>query len=65
MFAFAVVLFGVLVPQADAAVPAHGRGWELVSVNPPSSSRVPGIWPISDDGNNLIIATVGPPQGTE
>ncbi len=65
MFAVATVLLCMAAPQADAAVPAHGRSWELVSVNPPSSSRVPGIWPVSDDGNELVLATVGPPQGTE
>jgi hypothetical protein len=67
MFAAAAVVLALLAPQAqaDSAVPAHGRAWELVSVNPPSSSRVPGMWPIEDDGNKLIIATVGPPQGTE
>lgn len=65
IFAVAAVVLGMLVPQADAAIPAHGRGWELVSVNPPSSSRVPGLWPISADGNQLVISTVGPPLGTE
>ncbi|HEX5712199.1 MAG TPA: hypothetical protein VFX85_02670 [Solirubrobacterales bacterium] len=65
MFAFSSLVLGLLAPQADAAVPAHGRGWELTSINPPSSSRVPGLWPISSDGNQFVIATVGPPRGTE
>jgi hypothetical protein len=65
MFALAAAALGLLTPQADAAVPSHGRGWELASVNPPSSSRVPGLWPLSDDGTQFLIATVGPPLGTQ
>jgi hypothetical protein len=63
--ATATVLLGLLAPQAEAAVPANGRAWELVTVNPPSSSRVMGLRPISENGDRLVYGAVGPPKGSE
>lgn len=64
VFAAAAVVLGVLVPQAQAAIPANGRSWELVTVNPPSSSRVSGLRPMRDDGERLIYGALGPPKGS-
>jgi hypothetical protein len=62
--AAATVVLGVLGPRAEAALPANGRSWELLTVNPPSSSRVTGLRPIRDDGERIIYAAAGPPLGS-
>lgn len=64
VFAATAVLAGMLVPPAEAAIPANGRSWELVTVNPPSSSRVTGLKPMSDDGERLVYGALGPPKGS-
>ncbi|HET6998262.1 MAG TPA: hypothetical protein VFI03_06695 [Solirubrobacterales bacterium] len=61
-FAAASVLLGIPAPQAQADIPANGRSWELITVNPPSSSRVVGLRPIRDDGERLIYGAAGPPE---
>lgn len=64
VFAAAAAALSLLAPQAEAAVPANGRSWELVTVNPPSSSRVVGMRPIRDDGERIVYGAAGPPQGS-
>jgi hypothetical protein len=62
--AIAMLVLGVLAPQTRAAVPANGRGWELLTVNPPSSSRILGLRALGDDGERLIYGALGPPDGS-
>jgi hypothetical protein len=63
-FVVVAVFFGLLIPQAQAAVPAHGRSWELLTIHPPSSSRILGLRPIKADGERLIYGVIGPPPGS-
>lgn len=63
-FAVVAIFLTMLVPQAQAAVPANGRSWELLTFHPPSSSRILGLRPIKEDGERLIYGVVGPPPGS-
>lgn len=60
----AMVVFGTFVALADAAAPANGRVWELVTEHEPSSTRNLGMRPMGDNGDQIIYGTVGPPPGT-
>ena len=42
-------------------MPAHGRAWELVTHRPPSSSKVLGVRPMDQNGEQLITSVIGPP----
>lgn len=61
----ALVVFGVLAPRGDAAIPANGRSWELATFLPNSSSSgVVGMRPMWNDGERFLYAVIGPPPGT-
>jgi hypothetical protein len=62
VLALAAVLVALPETRSEAAVPANGRAWELVTVNPASSSRVVGARPIRHDGDRLIYGAAGPPK---
>lgn len=63
--AVAAVVLGTLAAQVDAAVPANGRAWELVTEHEPSSTRNLGMRPMDANGEQIIYGTVGPPPGTQ
>jgi len=62
--AVVAILSGVLVAQAQAAVPANGRSWEMLTFHQPSSSKVLGVRPIREDGERVVYGVVGPPPGS-
>jgi hypothetical protein len=65
MISALVVLISVPAPQAEAAVPGHGRSYELATIlRTSTSSGIVGMWPIPDDGERLVYAAIGPPPGS-
>jgi hypothetical protein len=60
MLVFTFVFFGGLGTRADAAVPASGRVWELVSTEQPGSTLMNEVGPISEGGDALAYNTVNP-----
>lgn len=64
-FGAAAVLLGTFAPQLQAAVPANGRGWEMATFEPASSSRVLGLRPLDKVSDRFPYAVVGPHPGTE
>ena len=65
VLAAAVFIFGVFAMQAQAAVPANGRTWELTTLRPPSSSKLLGLRPLAEEGDRFAFATIGPPPGSD
>lgn len=65
----AVILVGLslllllLPPAAQAAVPAHGRAWELVSAGPMNGVRLFGEFAWTADGDRIAFGTFGPLPG--
>jgi hypothetical protein len=59
----AVVVFAVFAAQVQAAIPANGRAWEIVTEPQPSSSGPLDMRPMDNDGERLIYGTFGPPPG--
>jgi Tol biopolymer transport system component len=54
----------LLAPSARAAVPAHGRAWELVTAGPTNGVRYFAARAWSPDGDRLVFATIGPMPGS-
>ena len=62
----AVVAFGVLpAPRGEAAIPAHGRSYELTTIlRTSTSSGIVGMRPMRDEINRIVYTTIGPPPGS-
>jgi hypothetical protein len=58
-----VVAVGTL--DANAAVPAHGRAWELVTPPDPNGSPVGAVLGIDFGGDRLTYTTIGAPPGAQ
>lgn len=54
-----------LASPADAAVPASGRAWELMTLRPVSSSKVLGVRPMAADADRVVGSVIGPPPESE
>lgn len=65
LLVLAVVVSGSLTPSASAAVPGHGRGWELVTPSEPISAVVVRPLAHSPDGSRFAYLTFGPMPGSE
>ncbi|HYI99050.1 MAG TPA: hypothetical protein VEX36_05135 [Thermoleophilaceae bacterium] len=61
--ALAVCLLTVCTASADAAAPAHGRAWELVTPPDPSGNNPANTLAIDADGDRIVYATQGPVPG--
>jgi Tol biopolymer transport system component len=59
--AFAALL--VVAPGAGAAVPGHGRAWELVTAGPTNGASMLGGRAWSLDGDRVVYASLGPLPG--
>lgn len=52
-----------LAPGATAAVPAHGRAWELVTPGPTNGVNLFGARAWASDGDRLVFLSLGPMPG--
>ncbi len=50
-------------PAAHAAVPGHGRAWELVTAGPTNGVKLFGARAWSDDGARIVYTSIGPMPG--
>jgi len=50
-------------PSANAAVPAHGRAWELVTNAPTNGANLIDVRAVSADGDRVAYSSFGPMPG--
>jgi hypothetical protein len=60
-----VVVSATFVPKAEAALPAGGRSWELVTDAEPTSARTFSVWAMNEDDERFAYSTFGPAPGSE
>jgi hypothetical protein len=54
---------GGSVPTSEAAVPANGRAWELLTPTKPNSAWVLSAMPLGNNDGRVLYASVGPMPG--
>jgi hypothetical protein len=59
-----VAVLLVCAPAAVAAVPAHGRAWEILTAGPTNGVRMLGERAWSVDGDRVVLTTVSPLPGS-
>lgn len=65
--ALAVAALALTAPvaAADTTVPAHGRGWELITPPDPNGVPVSLVFGVDPTGERVAYGTVGPPPGAQ
>jgi len=61
--ALPLLLAFACVPAARAAIPAHGRAWELVTTGPTNGAPLFGARAWSGDGTHVVYQSLGPMPG--